>query len=170
MPLILPNRLGGAKAAPQHNVNLRALRANTERRPFWILHYTDRDSVFEGDPCRCRRHQVQDWGCRPDGRVRAIGLYTPDGLYHELGGMFPDMTGLVFQFKLAVRSVEFSGTGFHLIGAVGNTDGGCLCFSWEYDLVSPLGGHLVGPFRDSVHRMAYGNLGPLGLENLGLRL
>jgi hypothetical protein len=80
------------------------------------------------------------------------------------------MTGKLFQLKLGMRALGFGGTGFHLIGAVGGLDGQCLCYSWEYDVFSATGGHIVGPFSDNVYAFAYGGLGQLGIDNLGLRL
>lgn len=163
------DRTTAAPSPPTFGTNPRVLRAHLERRPFWVLHYHDREDVFEGDACRCGRHPIQDWLCRPSGRVRGIGMYTPDGLVHELGSPWSDMTGKVFQFKLGVRTLAGGGTGFHLIGIIAGLDGQCLCYSWEYDL-SAVGGHLVGPFADNVYAFQYGGLGALGLENLGLTL
>lgn len=163
------DRTTSAPAPPSFTANPRVMRAHLERRPFWVLHYLDREDVFEGDPCRCGRHPHQDWLCRPSGKVRGIGLYTPDGLVHELGSPWTDMTGKVFQLKLGVRTVAGGGTGFHLVGIIAGLDGQCLCYSYEYDL-SPAGGHVVGPFGDNVYAMRYGGLGALGLDNLGLRL
>lgn len=165
------DRTAGTPSAPSWHTNPRALKAHLDRRPYWVLNYAGSDALYEGDPCRCRRHQEQDWMCRPSGRIeRSIGLYAPDGLYHELGGAWYDMTGKLFQLKLGMRALGFGGTGFHLIGAVGGLDGQCLCYSWEYDVFSATGGHIVGPFSDNVYAFAYGGLGQLGIDNLGLRL
>jgi hypothetical protein len=163
------NRAEVAASPPGFVVNPRVMRAHLEQRPFWVLHYHDREDVFEGDPCRCGRHPNQDWLCRPAGRVRGIGLYTPDGRVHELGSLWADMTGKVFQLKMGVRTVVGGGTGLHLIGVIAGLDGQCFVYSWEYDL-SHAGGHIVGPFADNVYAMQYAGLGALGLENLGLKL
>jgi hypothetical protein len=51
----------------------------------------------------------------------------------------------------------------HVIGAIENDRGDCRCFAWEPE------GRLV-QFSDNVFRFRYKQVGPLGLENLGLKV
>ena len=71
----------------------------------------------------------------------------------------------LFQLKSGVlrlgQGTEIRG---HLVGLVTSSEGACTCFAWEP-------GHgLVGPFYDNVLDLKYDNIGPLGLEAVGVKL
>lgn len=91
-----------------------------------------------------------------------LRLLCPNGQVGELEAL---RDHALFQFKIGIAGPGLPhATNAHVIGAIENDDGACLCFAWE-----PEEGRLVR-FEDNVHWFAYRKVGPLGIENLGLKV
>lgn len=94
-----------------------------------------------------------------------LRLLCPDG---SIGELATAREGSMFQFK--VGGITVGGPqprqwcSAHVIGAVLGADGRSICRAWETGL-----GQLV-EFEDNVYDMRYFHIGPLALENLGLRV
>lgn len=100
----------------------------------------------------------------PDGLI-GIRLLCPDGSIAELGARADHR---VFQFKVGglTASVghQVRWCSAHVIGAVVDTSGRCVCRAWE------TGERRLIAFEDNVFRMQYRSVGPLALENIGVGL
>ena len=94
-----------------------------------------------------------------------LRLLCPDGSIGELAAA---REGSLFQFKIGGITVggpsPHQWCSAHVIGAVLDADGRSVCRAWETGL-----GRLV-EFEDNVYDMRYFHIGPLALENLGLRV
>jgi hypothetical protein len=142
-------------------------------RPWWQVRYRDGSIVSEWDsvegpsrlPLRELGHSSRWEELRKTGLI-AIRLLCPDGVAAELEA---SEDRKIFQFKVGGIAVGPEGLpqgwcDAYVIGAVLDADGNCLCRSWETrerQLVD---------FKDNVFDMKYRGLGPLGLDNLGIRV
>ena len=101
------------------------------------------------------------------GRKGLVGvrLLCPDGSVGELAAT---RDGRLFQFKVGELRVGIGNSqpwcSAHVIGGILDADGRCICRAWE---TRP--GRLI-EFADNVFDMRYLGIGPLALENLGLRV
>jgi len=95
-----------------------------------------------------------------DGMV-GLRLLCPNG---EVGELEASRDHALFQFKVGVASVtQGHSISAHVIGAIDDDDGACSCYAWEPP------GRLVR-FSDNAHWFTYQKVGPLGIENLGLKV
>lgn len=97
-------------------------------------------------------------------KVGMIGLrlLCPNG---QVGELEAPRDHALFQFKCGIAALgQHHATHAHIIGAIEDDAGRCTCFAWE-----PEERRLVR-FTDSVHWFAYRKVGPLGIENLGLKV
>ncbi len=94
-----------------------------------------------------------------------VRLLCPDGAVTELASR---QGSRLFQFK--VGGVAASGgrqvhwCSAHVIGAVVDESGACVCRAWE------TAEWRVQGFEDNVFHMRYRSVGPLALEHLGVRI
>lgn len=89
-------------------------------------------------------------------------LHTPDGQSAMVQSPHDDK---LFQFKLGYFDLGIGGSAAaHIIGVVTDAGGACHCFAWE------TAERRLVEFDDNVMGMGYRAIGPLGLDNLRLKL
>ncbi len=104
---------------------------------------------------RSRWEEVQKAG------MVGLRLLCPNG---QAGELEARRDHALFQFKCGTASVTRGHSiSAHVIGAIEDDSGACRCFAWEPP------GRLI-EFRDNVHHFTYQQVGPLGIENLGLKV
>lgn len=130
-------------------------RAALMQRPFWQVRYADNTIVSEWE---------RDWSLlKREGLVEGR-LVCPNGDVATVGNVDGAGTRL-FQFKTAVMLAGIGrSTDGYVIGIIVFHDGTCQCAAWEPDQ-----GCLI-TFVDNVLNFAYRSVGPLGLDNLKLKL
>ena len=130
-----------------------AIRARLTGRSWWALKYVDGSILPEW-----RR----DWSLAPRAHRASVRLYCPNGAVAQFGDT-QDATGRLFQLK---QSVIKTGVGrsqlCHLIGYAYGTDGACQLAVWSYEH-----GQLE-TYHDNVNALAYGQIGKLSEDVLGL--
>lgn len=103
-----------------------------------------------------------DWQHLPSGRA-TIRLITPKGPNAPWIAGYKDDT--VFQLKPALFRADVGRVTLgHVIGAVIDESGDCLLYAYDYR------SSRLCLQRDNIFNLRYGNLGPLALENVGVRL
>ncbi len=99
-----------------------------------------------------------------DGLV-GLRLLCPDGSVAELASKHDYR---LFQFKVggiaAGSNSQLRWCSAHVIGAVVDASGLCVCRAWETAEQRLL------PFEDNVFRMHYRNIGAIALENVGVAI
>lgn len=147
-------------------------------RSWWQAKYSDGRELSEWQTLKDRGNvESSRWQETPRKGMRALRLLCPNG---EAGEVSATSDHKLFQLR-QVAFIPGQGRGMqlaHLIGVIHDINGNCDCFVWEPPYMKPdaLGkltkveGRLIGPFQDNVLAMRYGNIGPLGLESLGLVL
>lgn len=128
-------------------------------RPWWQARYRDGRVVSEWEPASA-------WEDLQKGGLVGIRLLCPDGVAAELESREDHK---IFQFKVGGLTIGMGGQPLgwcdaYVIGAVLDADGSCLCRAWEARE------RRLVDFKDNVFDMKYQGLGPLGLDNLGIRI
>jgi hypothetical protein len=93
-----------------------------------------------------------------------LRLLCPNG---QAGELEAQRDHALFQFKVGTAMARpdqstYAHQQAHVIGAITNDRGDCHCFAWE-----PGG---LAEFDDNVHWFRRHKVGPLGIENLGLKV
>jgi hypothetical protein len=166
---------------------------------WWEALYEDGRTIGEWDSLLDdrRRIKVPDrkqvsgsrWEEIEHKNLRGLRLIGPTG---EVADLRATRDHTLFQFKIGVAQLvgpDFARTSgdhrqAHVIGVIADKPreklpdlsevGTCVCVAWEHDDEQgnrlPPPGRMVGPFVDNVLRFAFHKVGPLALENLGLKL
>jgi hypothetical protein len=129
------------------------IRARLTGRSQWALRYTDGSILAEWK---------RDWSHAPRLHRASIRLYCPDGSCAQFGDT-KDATGRLFQLH---QSVGLAGVGrpilCHIIGYAYGTNGECQIAVWNYEK------RRLEVAFDNVNAMAFGNIGKLSEDVLGL--
>jgi hypothetical protein len=110
-------------------------------RSWWALRFTDGKIVHEWDEDPGSPNGHADWPRLRKGGRQSLRLYCPNRQMVQLGDTGADLTGKLFQLKIAIRTVAF-GEGVppemlgnhvqaHLVGMIHETDGTAICYAWE---------------------------------------
>jgi hypothetical protein len=130
--------------------------ARLTKKSCWEILYTD-GRIF--------REWQRDWSELPYSGRSKLRLYTPTGIYTELGSN-KDNSGRFIQLKVAIASLGIGGVGSntfaHMIGYIHGFNGEMTCRVWDYKA-----GKLLG-FEDNAYNCRWEQLGPLAVDHLGI--
>jgi len=130
-----------------------ALRARATGRSYWAVRYANGD---------IRAEWANDWMKIPREGKQEIRLYCPNGQGATLEKTRNAGLGAIFHIGAVKAQVSIAaGIGgrrqmANIIGIAHDDEGNCTIWAWE-----PVPGRLVGPIRDNVANMRYGNIGEL---------
>lgn len=147
-------------------------------RSWWQARYAGGREISEWQTLSdVRNVESSRWQETPRRGMRALRILCPNGEIGEVSATSDNKLWQLRQvaFVPGMRSQQLA----HLIGVVHNERGDADCFAWipSYGEPHPItgvvrvvAGHLIGPFADNVLNIAFGKIGPLGLDALGLVL
>jgi hypothetical protein len=154
-------------------MNALGLFVRASGRSWWQARYRGGEVVSEWDtlpgmktglllPGPMRRNAWRSrWEELDKAGMVGIRLLCPNG---QAGELEAQRDHALFQFKVATATLGAGQSiGAHVIGAIEDDSGTCRCFAWEPP------GRLV-EFTDDVRWFRYQQVGPLGIENLGLKV
>lgn len=158
---------------------VRSLMIKLSGRSWWEAQYLSGKVVAEWDTLQGEifnplgNQATSRWEEIPKAGLVAIRLLCPNG---QAGELRTTGSYSIFQLKsgrvsVTVSPQNFSGNRsqnlhclYHIIGAIVDTNGKCMCYAWDYEAKTLL------KFEDNVTNMAFDNIGQLNLgEAVGIK-